>query len=56
MMFSLSFVGGPNPPADLDRGSKSAGTPGRRIDSFEVLPAIQRSPQLQVNFVSFRSF
>ena len=34
----------------------SAVTPGRRIELFEVLPAIQRNPRLQVNFVSFRSF
>ena len=45
-MFSLSFVG----------GSKSAGTPGRRIELFEVLPAIQRNPRLPVNFVSFGHF
>ena len=32
MMLSLSFVGGPN-------------HPGRRIESFEVLPAIQRTPR-----------
>ena len=34
--------------------------PGRRIKSFEVLPAmivaIQRNPRVQVNFFSFRSF
>ena len=29
---------------------------GRRIESFDVLPAIQRNPRVQVNFVSFRSF
>ena len=46
MVFSLSFVG----------GFKSAETQGRRIESFEVLPAIQRNPRLQVNFVSFQSF
>ena len=34
----------------------SPGMPGRRIESFEVLPAIQRNPRVQVNFVSFRSF
>ena len=30
--------------------------PGRRIESFEVLPSIQRNPEVQVYFVSFRSF
>ena len=34
----------------------SPGIPGRRIKSFEALPAIQRNPRVQVNFVSFRSF
>ena len=28
---------------------------GRRIESFEVLPAIQRNPRVQVDFVSFWS-
>ena len=32
----------------------SPGIPGRRIKSFEVLPAIQRNPRVQVNFVLFR--
>ena len=30
----------------------SPGMPERRIESFEVLSAIQRNPRLQVNFVS----
>ena len=30
--------------------------PGQRIESFEVLPSIQRNPEVQVYFVSFRSF
>ena len=34
----------------------SPGMPERRIESFEVLSAIQRNPRLQVNFVSLRSF
>ena len=34
----------------------SPGIPGRRIKSFEVLPAIQRNPRVQDNFFSFRSF
>ena len=34
----------------------SPGMPGRRIELFEVQPAIQRNPCLPVNFVSFRSF
>ena len=51
---SISASGfGPEGP---NLGSKSAGTPGRRIESFEVPPAIQQNPRLQVNFVSFRSF
>ena len=29
--------------------------PGRHVELFEVLSAIQRNPRLQVNFVSFRS-
>ena len=33
----------------------SPGMPGRRIESFEVLSAIQRNPRLQVSFVSFPS-
>ena len=33
----------------------SPGMLGRRIESFEVLSAIHRNRQLQVNFVSFRS-
>ena len=35
--------------------SKSAVTTGRSIESFEVLPAIQRNPRLKVKFVSFWS-
>ena len=31
------------------------GMPRRRIESFEVLPAIQRNPLVQVNFVLVRS-
>ena len=34
----------------------SPGIPRRRIDSFEVLPAIQRNPRVQVKFVLVRSF
>ena len=34
----------------------SPGILGRRTKSFEVLPAIQRNPRVEVNFVSFRSF
>ena len=34
----------------------SFGMPGRRIESYEVLPAIQRNPRVQVIFVSFWSF
>ena len=34
----------------------SFGMPGRRIESYEVLPAIQRNPRIQVIFVSFWSF
>ena len=45
---SKSAKGGPYPLTDLDRGG--------RIRLFEVLPAIQRNPWVQVNFVSFRSF
>ena len=45
---SKSAKGGPYPLTDLDRGG--------RIKLFEVLPAIQRNPWVQVNFVSFRSF
>ena len=32
------------------RGSKSAVTPGQRIESFEILPAILGNPRLQGNF------
>ena len=45
---SKSAKGGPYPLTDLDRGG--------RFKLFEVLPAIQRNPWVQVNFVSFRSF
>ena len=34
----------------------SPGIPRRRIESFEVLPAIQRNPRVQVKFVLVRSF
>ena len=34
----------------------SPGIPRCRIDSFEVLPAIQRNPRVQVKFVLVRSF
>ena len=34
----------------------SPGMPRRRIESFEVLPAIQRNPRVQVKFVLVRSF
>ena len=34
----------------------SPGIPRRRIDSFEVLPAIQPNPRVQVKFVLVRSF
>ena len=37
-------------------GSKSAVTPERRIESFEVLSAILRNLRVQVNFVSLQSF
>ena len=46
---SKSAEMGPYPLADFDRGgpnlgwSKSARTPGRHIESFEVLPAIRQS-------------
>ena len=48
-------LGAPYPLADLDgvqirRGSKSAVTPGQRIESFEILPAILGNPRLQGNF------
>ena len=29
--------------------------PGQRIESLKALPAIQRNPQVQVNFVSLGS-
>ena len=45
---------------NFSRGSKSAGGPiplwHRDNKLFEVLPANQRNPRLQVNFVWFRSF
>ena len=34
----------------------SPGIPRRRIDSFEVLPAIQPNPRVQVKFILVRSF
>ena len=34
----------------------SPGIPRRRIESFEVLPAIQPNPRVQVKFVLVRSF
>ena len=32
------------------------GMPGGRIESFEVITALQRNPRVQGKFVSFRSF
>ena len=44
------------PGVQIHGRSKSAVTPGRRNKFFEVLPANQRNPRLQVNFVWFRLF